>query len=82
MSGHGEEVQPRGSLDFVESSVLDTVVPSSTAVNIEDALGGSVEHLDGGTASPLSSVAQRQILFFGRSACYRLQYYVLLIHRS
>jgi hypothetical protein len=67
---------------LVESSILDTVIPSSTAVSIEEALGGSVEHLDEGTTSPLSSIAQRQILFFGRSICCKLWFYVLLIHRS
>jgi hypothetical protein len=66
MSGHGQEDQPRRSLDFVESSILDTVIPSSTAENIEEALGGSVERLDEGKDSQLSSIAQRQILFFGR----------------
>jgi hypothetical protein len=68
MPGNGQEGQPRGSVDFVESSILDTIIPSSTRVNIEEAVRGSVERLDEGTASPLASITQRQILFFGRSS--------------
>lgn len=68
MSGDGQESQPRGSVDFIESSILDTIIPSSTTVNIEEAVRGSVEQLDEGTASPLASITQRQILFFGTSS--------------
>jgi hypothetical protein len=68
MSGGDQESQPCGSVDFVESSILDIIIPSSITVNIEEALRGSVERLDEGTASPLASIAQRQILFFGRSS--------------
>lgn len=65
MSDDGEQYQPRGSLEFVESSILDTVIPESTSVNIEESLSGSVEKLDEHNASPLSSIEQRQTLFFG-----------------
>jgi hypothetical protein len=67
MSGDGQESQPRGSMDFVETSILDTIIPSSPTMNIKEALRGSVERLDEGIASPLASIAQRQILFFGKS---------------
>jgi hypothetical protein len=70
MSDNGQQTQPRGSLDFVESSILDTIVPSSTSVNIEAALTGSVHRLDVATGSPLSAIAQRQSLFFGKSIPY------------
>jgi hypothetical protein len=59
-----EATQPRGSLDFAESSVLDTIIPLAS-LNIEHALSGSVERLDDGNASPLASIPQRQALFFG-----------------
>jgi hypothetical protein len=61
-----EQAPPRGSVDFTESSILDTIIPASTNVNIEEALGSSVERLDEGAASPLSAIPQRQILFFGK----------------
>lgn len=60
-----EEAQPRGSLEFVESSVLDTIVPLASSLNIEEALNGSVERLDDDKDSPLASIPQRQALFFG-----------------
>jgi hypothetical protein len=60
-----EEDRPRGSLEFVETSVLDTIVPFANPLNIEDALSGAFERLDDGHASPLASIPQRQALFFG-----------------
>ena len=60
-----EEARPRGSLEFVETSVLDTIIPFVNALNIEDVLRGSFERLDNGHASPLAPIPQRQALFFG-----------------
>ena len=57
-------------MDLVESSILDTIIPSSTIENIEDALGGSVERLDVATGSPFYAIAQRQSLLFGESMLY------------
>lgn len=59
-----EEARPRGSLEFVESSVLGTVIPSASDLDIEEALGSSVERLDDGSDSPLAAIPQRQELFF------------------
>lgn len=61
-----DEARPRGSLEFVESSILDTIVPAASELNIEEALSGSVERLDEGNDSPLASIPQRQSLFFGQ----------------
>ena len=77
-----EEARPRGSLEFVESSVLDTIVPLASSLNLEQALSGSVERLDDSNASPLASIPQRQALFFGKSIRSLIRFYVLLIHRS
>lgn len=65
MAESNAEPHPRGSLDFVESSVLDTIVPLATNLNIEEALNGSVERLDDGNDSPLAAIPQRHALFFG-----------------
>ncbi|TVY88708.1 hypothetical protein LAWI1_G003814 [Lachnellula willkommii] len=59
-----EEARPRGSLEFVESSVLDTIIPLASNLDIEEALSGSVERLDEGNDSPLATIPQRQALFF------------------
>jgi hypothetical protein len=61
-----EEARPRGSLEFVESSILDAIVPLSSNLNIEEALKGSVERLDEGNDSPLAAIPQRNALFFGK----------------
>jgi len=60
-----EDTRPRGSLEFVESSVLDTIVPLASPLDIEQALSGSVERLNDDNTSPLVSIPQRQTLFFG-----------------
>lgn len=60
-----EEGRPRGSLEFVESSVLDTIVPLANPLDIEEALHGSIQRLDDDHASPLASIPQRLALFFG-----------------
>jgi len=54
----------RGSLDFADSSILDTIVPLASDLNIEEALKGSVERLDEGNDSPLAAIPQRHALFF------------------
>lgn len=60
-----EGMRPRRSLEFVESSVLDTIIPLASHLNIEEALTGSGEQLDEKDDSPLSGIAQRTALFFG-----------------
>lgn len=60
-----EETRPRGSFEFVETSVLDTIIPFANPLNIEEALHGSVERLDDDHTSPLAAIPQRQALFFG-----------------
>ena len=60
-----EEARPRGSLEFVESSVLDTIVPLANPLDIEEGLRGSIQRLDDDHASPLASIPQRLALFFG-----------------
>ncbi|CAG8958906.1 hypothetical protein HYFRA_00012903 [Hymenoscyphus fraxineus] len=59
-----EETRPRGSLEIVESSVLDTIIPLESNLNIEEALGACIERMDEGHGSPLAAIPQRQTLFF------------------
>ena len=77
-----DEAPPRGSLEFVESSVLTTLVAAASDLNIEEALNGSVERLDEADGSPLALIPQRQSLFFGQWPLSGLKYRILLIHRS
>lgn len=60
-----DELPRRGSLEFVESSVLDTIIPLENDLNIEDALSGSVESIDDRGSSPLAAIPQRQAVYFG-----------------
>lgn len=64
MAEHNHEENPRSSREFVESSILDAIVPHATNFDIEEVLLDSVERLDDPEASPLSSIAQRNFLFF------------------
>jgi len=66
MSEFEDEIRSRGSIEFVESSILDTIIPLASDLDIEQALSGSVERLDEGSDSPLASIPQRHGLFFGK----------------
>lgn len=65
MSDFEDEIRSRGSIEFVESSILDTIIPLGSDLDIEEVLSGSVERLDEGNDSPLASIPQRHALFFG-----------------
>jgi len=65
-----EDAPPRGSLEFVETSVLDTLIPLASDLNIEEVLSGSVERLEDGNDSLLAAILQRQTLFFGEFLGY------------
>ena len=61
------EAQPRGSAEFVESSILAAVVPADSLIDLEDELDswdGGVEDED---SEILPSIPQRQVLLFGKS---------------
>jgi hypothetical protein len=74
-----DDALPRGSLEFVESSFLSTIIPLASDLNIEEALSGSVERLDEGDDSPLAAIPQRQTLFFGKAPRSPVKLCVLLI---
>ena len=58
------EALPRGSLDFVESSVLEAVVPAESVVDIAEELG-AWDGAAGDDGSILPFIKQRQVLLFG-----------------
>jgi hypothetical protein len=73
------EGRPRGSIDIVESSILDTIIPLAGELNMEEALSGSVEKLDERSYSPLAAIPQRHALFFGKSTTALSKVKILLI---
>lgn len=60
------EVQPRASAEFVESSVLEAVVPSESDFDIEDEISSWDGTNEDENSSILPSLAQRQMLLFGQ----------------
>lgn len=82
MAGIAEpDPRPRGSIDFAETSILDTIVPLANDLDIEEALSGSVERLDEGSDSPLATIPQRSSLFFGKTNRAFIVVGILLMHR-
>jgi hypothetical protein len=59
------ESQPRGSLEFVESSVLEAVVPLSSDVDIKEDLSSWDGTADGESGSILPFLSQRNVLLLG-----------------
>ncbi|KAF2691326.1 hypothetical protein K458DRAFT_426663 [Lentithecium fluviatile CBS 122367] len=58
------EDQPRKSAEFVESSVLEAVVPSDSVTDIEDEISSWDGTHDDESGSILPSLTQRQVLLF------------------
>ena len=66
------DTQPRASAEFVESSILEAVVPSGSHVNLAEQIrewDGTREEEDAG-ASLLPFLAQRQVLLFGKPTVF------------
>ena len=59
------EEEPRQSLDFAESSVLEAIVPATSNVDLEDAFNSWDGHVEDAGASILPFVKQRHVLLFG-----------------
>jgi hypothetical protein len=60
------EGPPRGSAEFVESSVLEAVVPAASSISIVDLLQSRDGSVDDENASILPFISQRQFLLFGK----------------
>lgn len=60
-----EEVEPRPSLEFAESSVLEAIAPAASNVDIEDAFNSWDGEVEDEGASILPFVKQRHVLLFG-----------------
>ncbi|KAF2632252.1 hypothetical protein BU25DRAFT_475577 [Macroventuria anomochaeta] len=60
----GSEEQPRASLDFAESSVLEAIAPATSKVDIEEAFNSWDGTVEDEGASILPFVKQRHVLLF------------------
>jgi hypothetical protein len=65
------EAEPRGSAEFVESSVLEAVVPADTSFDIEEGFGYWNGHAADESSSIVPFVKERQFLLFGKVAKQR-----------
>jgi hypothetical protein len=65
MATHTEYV-PRRSAEFVESSILEAVVPSDSTIDIEDEIDSWDGLHEEESSSILPSLTQRQVLLFGK----------------
>ncbi|KAI9839976.1 MAG: hypothetical protein M1819_000168 [Sarea resinae] len=64
-----EESRPRGSGEFMESAVLDTIVPHASDIKFEDVFtSASSEETGDWDASVLSTIPQRSLLFYDELA--------------
>lgn len=66
----GLDEEPRASLDFAESSVLEAIAPTASNVDLEDAFNSWDGTVGDEGASILPFIKQRHVLLFGRcSTC-------------
>lgn len=74
MAADTAEAQPRQSLEFVESSVLEAVVPAKSEIDIKTAIESwdGAGHDDDGSILPF--LEQRQVLLLGMSRQLTIQY--------
>lgn len=70
--------QPRGSLEFIENSLMQAIVPESTESSLEEKLRASAA-THGDVDAVLRSIALRQSLFFGMRTPASQKLYILLI---
>jgi hypothetical protein len=55
-----------GAERFLQRAVLDTIVPQTSEISLEDILGSSSPDLSEDSLSILSTIQQRDLLFFGQ----------------
>ena len=65
MAASPAEGQPRSSAEFVESSVLEAVVPINSFIDIKDEVSSWDGSSDEDSQSIIPFLSQRQVLLFG-----------------
>lgn len=64
MSDDEQPQRSRGSLEFVETSIIQTIVPEFTELSLEEGLRTSLAK-NGDVEAALQDMALRQTVFFG-----------------
>jgi hypothetical protein len=64
MSDDDQPQRSRGSLEFVETSIIQTIVPEFTELSLEEGLRTSLAK-NGDVEAALQDMALRQTVFFG-----------------
>jgi len=59
------ELQPRGSVEFAEHSVLEAIIPASSDIDIKDELSTWEGAAEDGSGSILPTISQRNLLLLG-----------------
>jgi hypothetical protein len=80
MTDDEQPQQSRGSLEFVESSIIQTVIPEHTELSLEEGLRASLAK-DGDVDAALQDITLRQAVFFGKLMFGPLKANILLIIR-
>jgi len=60
------DAEPRSSAEFVESSVLEVIVPSDAAIDMEKGFEGWDGKTEDESSPILPFIPQRQLLLFGK----------------
>lgn len=68
--------------EFAKSSVLDILIPESSNLDIEEALGSTESAREADDLALITTIPQRSLLFFGMSQYLHAQNYILLICRE
>ena len=55
--------------DFVDTSILDILVPQASDIGVEELLSSAEDQINGGLdgRSLVASISQRDILYFGKN---------------
>lgn len=74
------ESQPRGSAEFVESSVLEAVIPNHSEIDIKDELESWDGSIEDESSSVLPFVSQRQVLLFGKTRIFKSRHTISYLY--
>ncbi|KAF1946123.1 hypothetical protein EJ02DRAFT_418889 [Clathrospora elynae] len=80
MAASTAETQPRGSLEFVDSSVLEAVVPASSDIDIENELSSWDGAAEDTSASIMPFLSQRNILLLDELLAVYVVFRTPLLH--
>jgi hypothetical protein len=80
MANSPGEIKSRSSAEFVESSVLEAIVPSDSGIDVEDGLRSWNGVIEDESGSILPFLAQRTVLLLGMVSLKCLSLTSILTH--